>query len=105
FLTHLVSVDVQREMMHLTREMPVRISLLPEFLQMLGELYDVPERNLQYLVEAAHNTQVNPEAVFINASQTGPLIHQAFRKSIWTNELPVEIAIGEIVEAIIAAQR
>lgn len=106
FLNYLVSVDVQRMMMHMSHEMPIRISLLPEFLTLLSELYDIPWRNLQYIADAAHVTQVNPEAVFINASQTAALIHNGiFGPTVWRNQLPVDVAIQQVEDAIRAVQR
>ncbi len=90
----LTSVEGQRLMMRTSGLMPIRISLLPEYLELLSD------KNAHHLAEAVQEAVADPTAVLVDSQRTGPLIAEAIRKSIITNEVSAAAAVQEIAPVI-----
>ena len=90
----LVSEEGQRLMMRTAGLMPIRISLMPEYLEMLGD------KNAHHLATAVQEAIPDPMAVLVESQRTGPLIDGAIRRSVITNEVPAAVAIQEIAPVI-----
>ncbi|NLN19244.1 MAG: sugar ABC transporter substrate-binding protein [Firmicutes bacterium] len=99
FVKFCISPEGQRIMMRSSGVMPMRSSLLREFVRMF------PGKNVQYMADVAPQAFIDQKAVAVEAKRVISLIDSAVNISVIQNLKPVRQAIEEIVPQIEAIMK